>query len=382
MMGINRRWYTVTRIALLPIVVAVAVAVEAVTGCSASPGSTPATTSSTTPTGSVTGTSSAGATPGAPVPVTASGLQQDFVNVVARVLRSVVQITTDTGLGSGVVLDATGDIVTNAHVVGTATTFRVQLANNPTPLPATLIGAYPPDDLAVIHLQQPPPRLTPAQFGDSAKLQIGDIVLAVGNPLGLTGSVTDGIVSATGRAVTEPSTGGSPGATLPQAIQTSAAINPGNSGGALVDLAGKVIGVPTLAAVDPQTGGSAAPGIGFAIPSNLVTDIAGQLVAHNGHVENSHRAELGIAAVTVADNNGQPAGVGIDRVVPGGPAATAGITPGTVITAINNTPVRNTSDLSQILAGLSPGQTIPITITDPQGHQATVTVTLAQLPGS
>ena len=170
------------------------------------------------------------------------------MSVVAQVLPSVVQITTGSGLGSGVILDDRGDIVTNAHVVGTATTFQVRLANNPTTFPATLVGAYPPDDLAVIHLDQPPTGLKPARFGDSSKLQIGDIVLAMGNPLGLTGSVTDGIVSAVGRAVTEPAGDGSPGATLPQAIQTSAAINPGNSGGALVDLSASVIGVPTLAA--------------------------------------------------------------------------------------------------------------------------------------
>lgn len=313
---------------------------------------------------------------------TASSLQQDYVNVVARVLPSVVQITTSAGLGSGVVFDNKGDIVTNAHVVGTATTFQVQLASHPTPLPATLVGAYPPDDLAVIHLDQPPAGLAPAQFGDSAKLQIGDIVLAMGNPLGLTGSVTDGIVSASGRAVTEPTGGGSPGATLPQAIQTSAAINPGNSGGALVDLAGQVIGVPTLAALDPQTGGSAAPGIGFAIPSNLVTDIAGQLVARGGHVVNSHRAELGLSAVTVLDQNGQPAGVGIGSVVSGGPAAVAGITAGQVITGVNNTPVHSTGDLSQVLAGLNPGQAIPVSVTDPHGTSSTVKVTLGQLPGS
>ena len=351
-----------------------AVSALALTGCTATAAPSAPTSGPSTP-GPVTST-------GAPVAPTASGLQQDYVSVVARVLPSVVQITTASGLGSGVVFDDKGDIVTNAHVVGSATTFRVQLTSHPAPLPATLVGAYPPDDLAVIHLDQPPAGLAPATFGDSSKLQIGDIVLAMGNPLGLTGSVTDGIVSASGRAVTEPTGGSSPGATLPQAIQTSAAINPGNSGGALVDLAGDVIGVPTLAALDPQTGGSAAPGIGFTIPSNLVTDIAGQLVAHGGHVVNSHRAELGVSVATVVDQNGQPAGVGVADVVSGGPAAAAGITAGQVITAVNNTPVRSTADLSQVLAGLNPGQAIPITVTNLQGTSSTVTLTLGQLPGS
>ncbi|MGH3601885.1 MAG: S1C family serine protease, partial [Pseudonocardiaceae bacterium] len=248
----------------------------------------------------------------------------------------------------------------------------------------SLVGSYPPDDLAVVHLDSPPSGLRPAHFGDSAKLTIGDIVLAMGNPLGLTGSVTNGIVSGPGRTVTEPRGGGSPGATLPDAIQTSAAINTGNSGGALVDLAGDVIGIPTLAAIDTQiggNGGSAAPGIGFAISSNLVTDIAGQLVA-TGHVTNSHRAELGVQVTTVLDPNGAPTGVGAEAVVAGGPAAAAGLQAGEIITAVNNTPVHSTSELAAALAHLDPGQTIPVTITDQQGQTRTLMVTLGQLPGS
>jgi S1-C subfamily serine protease len=131
--------------------------------------------------------------------------------------------------------------------------------------------------------------LQPATFADSSKLQVGEIVLAMGNPLDLASSVAEGIVSAVGRTVTEPRGSSWPGATLPDTIQTSAAIDPGNSGGALVDLAGDVVGIPTLAAIDPQTGGGAAPGIGFAISSNIVRDIAGQLVK-NRKVLHSHRA--------------------------------------------------------------------------------------------
>jgi S1-C subfamily serine protease len=121
--------------------------------------------------------------------------------------------------------------------------------------------------------------LKPATFGDSSKLVVGDIVLAVGSPLGLQGSVTEGIVSALGRDVPESTT-----VILKNVIQTSAEINPGNSGGALVDLAGEVVGIPTLAALDPQLGNSAAAGIGFAIPSNDVVAVARQLIAH-GRVE-------------------------------------------------------------------------------------------------
>jgi S1-C subfamily serine protease len=125
--------------------------------------------------------------------------------------------------------------------------------------------------------------------------------------------VTEGIIWGIGRAVSESPGDGSPGATLPDAIQTSAAINPGNSGGALVDLAGDVIGIPTLAAIEPEIGlgGSLAPGIGFAISSNLVTDIAGQITSSD-HVTNSHRAELGVEVVEVVDQNGQPVGAGIE----------------------------------------------------------------------
>jgi S1-C subfamily serine protease len=209
--------------------------------------------------------------------------------------------------------------------------------------------------------------------------------MAMGNPLGLTGSVTEGIISATGRTVTEPTGGSSPGATLPEAIQTSASINPGNSGGALVDLAGDVVGVPTLAALEPAGDGEGtapAPGIGFAIPSNIVTDIAGQLIAHSGHLVNSHRTEFGVRVVTVVGPTGQPVGVGVVSVVPGGPAAAAGVQTGEVITAVDNTPVHRAAELAQVLAKLEPGQTVPVTLTTPQGGTRTVMVTLGQLPGS
>ena len=322
------------------------------------------------------------AAPAPPMPTTAPELQNDYEAVVAKVLPSVVQITTDQGLGSGVVFDSHGDIVTNAHVVGDSSHFQVRLSSSPTPIPAALVGAYPPDDLAVIKLDSTPPGLVPAAFGNSAQLRIGAIVLAVGNPLGLSGSVTEGIISATGRTVTEPAGGDSPGATLPDVLQTSAAINPGNSGGALADLTGHVVGVPTLAALDQQVGGGAAPGIGFAIPASLVTDIAGQLV-REGKVTNSHRAALGIAAVTVIDASGQPLGAGVASVLPGGAAASAGIQPGTVITQAAGEPVHTDADLTKLLAGMQPGQQVPIVLTDPHtGSEGTVTVTLGQLPGS
>jgi putative serine protease PepD len=202
----------------------------------------------------------------------ATSLQQQLVSVVKAVSPSVVQIQTPHDLGSGVVFDAHGDIVTNAHVVDNATRFVVTLASGDSH-PATAIGRDAANDLAVIRIAGARPR--PATFADSSQVEVGDIALALGNPLGLRSSVTEGIVSAVRRSVPEGD-----GVTLSSAIQTSAAINPGNSGGALVDLSGRVIGIPTLAALDPQMGASEAPGIGFAIDSNTVRRVAGAL-AHS-----------------------------------------------------------------------------------------------------
>ena len=210
-------------------------------------------------------------TPVAPVASAdeATSLQQEFVSVVRAVSPSVVQIRTPQDLGSGVVFDARGDVVTNAHVVENATRLVVTLASGDSH-PATAIGRDAANDLAVIRIAGARPR--PATFSDSSQVEVGDIVLALGNPLGLRSSVTEGIVSAVRRSVPEGN-----GVTLSSVIQTSAAINPGNSGGALVDLSGRVIGIPTLAALDPQMGSSVAPGIGFAIAGNTVRRVAATL---------------------------------------------------------------------------------------------------------
>src|SRR4051794_32093195 len=195
-----------------------------------------------------------------------SSLQQNLVSVVRAVSPSVVQIRTPQELGSGVVFDARGDVVTNAHVVGNATRFVVTLAAGDSHR-ATAVGRDAANDLAVIRIVGARPR--PAMFADSSQVEVDDIVLALGNPLGLRSSVTEGIVSALRRSVPEGN-----GVTLSSVIQTSAAINPGNSGGALVDLSGRVIGIPTLAALDPEMGSGPAPGIGFAIDSNTVRKVA------------------------------------------------------------------------------------------------------------
>jgi S1-C subfamily serine protease len=161
---------------------------------------------------------------------------------------------------------------------------------------------------------------------------------------------------------------------LPNVIQTSASINPGNSGGALVDLSGQVVGIPTLAATDPQLGGSA-PGIGFAIPSSVVSDIAGQIVSH-GHVVSSHRAFLGVDLATGASGDAV-----IAAVTRGGPADRAGIVPGEVITAIDGRAIHGPTDVAAALAKLAPGETATVKVTPPGGSQASVKVTLGQYPG-
>jgi S1-C subfamily serine protease len=312
-----------------------------------------------------------------PISAAASGsaasLQQDFVNVVNKVRPSVVEISTDTGLGSGVVFDAQGNIVTNAHVVGNATQFKVTFFDGQT-IPGTLVGAFVPDDLAVVKVSKAK-GLSAATFGDSSKLQVGDIAMAIGNPLGLASSVTEGIVSFNGRTVGEGN-----GVVLPDTVQTSAAINPGNSGGALVNLNSEVIGIPTLAATDPQLGGGAAAGIGFAIPSNTVKQIAPQLISQ-GKVTNSGRAALGISGATATDPTGQPGGVIVTQVQPGGGAAKAGIQVGDVITQINGQPTPTLSALQDVLAGLKPGDTATLTIVGANGGQRSVKVTLGNLTG-
>jgi putative serine protease PepD len=295
----------------------------------------------------------------------ANALQAEMVAVIKQVTPSVVQIETSSGLGSGIVYDSAGHIITNAHVVGTSTTFKVTMSNGKV-YDGTLVGSYTADDIAVIKISAT--GLTPATFADSSKLDVGDFVLAVGNPLGFQSSVTEGIVSALNRTVPEPN-----GATLPDVIQTSAAINPGNSGGALVDLNGQVVGIPTLAAADPQMGGSA-PGIGFAIASNRAVLVANQLIA-SGKVTASGRAYLG---VSIQD---QPAGAVVMQLVAGGPAAKAGVQVGDVIQSIAGQATPDTTTVGTVMAGLTPGQTVKVVVQHSNGTTATLTVTLGQLPG-
>lgn len=342
------------------------------TGC----GPPPSTTRTASPTAAPTS-----ATPSASPTASASPqtLEAAYERVIAEALPSIVQINTKVGLGSGIVFDSQGHIITNAHVVGQATQMNVTIATGGAPRPARLVKSFPAGDLAVIKVDRPD-GLKPARFGDSSKLRVGQIVLAMGNPLGLSGSVTNGIVSALGRTVTEPQNPGSPGATIAGAIQTSAAINPGNSGGALVDLSGHVIGIPTLAATDPDLGGGAAPGIGFAIPSNTATDIARQIV-EKGNVTDSHRAALGIRGSTVIGSDGQPSGVGVASVERGGGAEQAGIRAGDVIVSINGKETPTMAALAETITTLKPGDQARVGLIRADGAKETVNVRLGRLQG-
>lgn len=218
----------------------------------------------------------AGTGPAVTIPaLTGTDLDKVREAVVAKVSPAVVQVNvlTQSGgaIGSGVIIDPRGYIVTNNHVVNGAQAIQVVLYDG-TKVPAQLAGTDARDDLALLKIQ-PPANMAVATLGDSSQLRVGQEVLAIGNPLGITQTVTNGIVSALGRAISE----GQGLATISDAIQTDAPINPGNSGGALVDLQGNLVGIPTLSAIDPEFN-TPANGVGFAIPSNRVKSVVAQII--------------------------------------------------------------------------------------------------------
>lgn len=337
------------------------------TGCQVGNGSTGAAGTST---GSATNNN------GSSIPIL-NGTNIEAVReaVIAKVQPAVVQINVRMqkggGLGSGVIIDNHGDIVTNNHVVAGAQSAEAVLYNGQV-LPARIIGTDPPDDLAIIQITPPKAGLTVAALGDSSKLQVGQDVLAIGNPLGITQTVTNGIVSALNRTV----------GNIPDAVQTDAPINPGNSGGALVDLQGNLIGVPTSTAVDPEFK-IPANGVGFAVPSNRVKFIAPQLI-QGGRVSNSGRASLGVSVADVDPQVASQSGLGVNHgaliaeVSPGGPAAKAGLKVGDVIVQMDRSPVGNVASLGDILLSKKPGDTISVQVYR-GNQQQTAQVTLNEL---
>jgi S1-C subfamily serine protease len=223
--------------------------------------------------GTLTGRNTGASTSSAP---SGTDIEAATINVIHNVDPSVVQIQGRGGLtggsvGSGEILTSDGYIVTNSHVVHGLSTYTVLLANGQQ-IPATLIGEAPSEDLAVLKVNATD--LKPIAVGDSSKVVVGEFALAVGSPLGLEQSATSGIISALNRQAAEVVDGQR--FTITGLIQTSAPINPGNSGGALVNFKGQLIGIPTLAAVEPSTG-VAANGIGFAISSNRMKTVVNQL---------------------------------------------------------------------------------------------------------
>ena len=313
--------------------------------------------------------------------LTGNNIQAVREAVIAKVRPAVVQVnvTTQQGgaIGSGVIIDGRGYIITNNHVVNGAQSMNVTLYDG-TNLTAQLVGTDPADDLAVVKITPPSKGLTVVTLGDSSKLQVGEDVLAIGNPLGITQTVTNGIVSALGRNVSE----GQGGATIPNAIQTDAPINPGNSGGALVDMQGNLIGIPTLTAIDPEFN-TPANGVGFAIPSNRVASVGPQIIA-SGSVTHTGRAALGVSVTTVdanlaaQDNLSVNHGALIASVSPNGAAAAAGLQAGDVIVQFDNKTVTDTQSLGDALANHNPGDTVSVNVVRGT-QQLTINVKLGEL---
>jgi len=304
-------------------------------------------------------------------------------DIYDRASKGVVEISASSGgsfspsssaQGSGFVYDEQGHIVTNQHVVSGADTFSVSLWNG-SEYAATLVGADPSTDLAVLKIDAPRSVLEPLRLANSADVAVGDPVLALGSPFGLEGTLTQGIVSALHREMTAPNN-----FTITDTIQTDAAINHGNSGGPLLDTQGRLIGVN--AQIESESGGS--DGVGFAIPSNTVRSIVGQLV-EKGRVEHAY---LGITMVAV------PGGVAVTQVRPDTPADDAGVgaatgtkleggkeipSGGDVIVAFGGVKVTSPEELQAAVEARSPGDTVRLRVLR-AGRTRTIEVTLGTRP--
>jgi putative serine protease PepD len=314
------------------------------------------------------------------VPVRSSTVENpNWTSVTSAVQESVVAIQVESqgggAEGSGVVLDSEGRILTNNHVVADASTVQVTLSDGRV-FEADIVGTDPATDLAVVQLSDPPSDLRPAKFGDSSDVVVGEPVMALGNPLGLANTATTGIVSALDRPVTASAEDGSD-QVVTNAIQIDAAVNPGNSGGPLFNASGEVIGITSSIATlssGMASGGSGSIGLGFAIPSNLATQIGDQL-KEDGTAEH---AFLGVSlqdATATADDVTRR-GAGVVEVTPDSPAGEAGIEQGDVIVAIDGDAVNGSASLTAFVREKQAGDESVLTVVR-DGSTEEVTVTLA-----
>jgi 2-alkenal reductase len=274
----------------------------------------------------------------------------------------------DTGLGSGVVYDKAGYILTNNHVVEGATAIDVELADG-SRVDATLVGRDPSNDVAVVKID--PAKVTAvAELGDSSAVKPGQRVVAIGSPEALENSVTEGIVSGIDRQID----------TYVGLIQTDAAINHGNSGGPLINAFGQVIGLNTLGVRDDN-----AQGLNFAIPINKAKQVAGTLVSKGNGAVVSTRSYLGVivdplnAAKAAQYGTKVNQGAYVTSVLPGTPAEKAGLKQGDVITAVNGTKLDNKTAISDVLSTLNVGDTATLTV-DRNGSTQSLTATLVERP--
>ncbi len=320
--------------------------------------------------------------------VNSQGSGPDWSAVAAAATPSVVSIQVSSGSqtaeGSGVIWDAKGHIVTNNHVVtGAGSNAAITVQIGEASYAATVVGTDPASDLAVIELTDPPKGLVPIQVA-SATPTVGDPVMAIGNPLGLSSTVTTGIVSALNRPVTTSDASSGQGRTQTQsqsatvvtnAIQTSAPINPGNSGGALVNASGALVGInSSIASLSSGSSESGSIGIGFAIGANQVSWVAQELI-DSGKV--SH-ASLGVQVTDVRASDSQTTQLGaqIASVTDGSAAAKAGLAAGDLVTGVNGATVDSADALVAQVRAIKPGTTLELTLVR-DGTKKTVKVTLA-----
>lgn len=317
-----------------------------------------------------------------PAVIQAEGANVDWTAVSEAVSDSVVSIqvssSAGSGQGSGVVWDDQGHVVTNHHVVETAGDngqIVVMIGNHA--YPATLVGSDAATDLAVIQLQEIPKGLAAIARGDSTALEVGADVMAIGSPLGLSGSVTTGIVSALDRPVSTGQIDNS--LIVTNAIQTSAPLNPGNSGGALVDSAGQLIGInSSIATLGSSEGTAGSIGIGFAIPVQLVENIAGQII-DTGNVQHAYLGTSTTTGQASLPDGTAVVGADVKDVVADGPAAAAGVAVGDLIVAINDKQITSSEHLVGTVRALKVDQTASFTIIR-DGKEQTLDITMGVSP--